>query len=187
MQNKNRPQKGTLLISKPLINDGFFEQSVVYITTHDEDGSLGFTLNKNSSLLAQDFMNQLPGEDKIYYGGPVEQDALFYLHTMDTLQGAKPVGNGMYLGGDFSLLQEAITTARMLNLEACQCKFFLGYSGWSYGQLQEEINQGTWIVLAPPYEIDPLALNSEAWRLYMRRLGGEYALWANAPEDPWLN
>ena len=77
MQNKNRPQKGVLLISKPLIGDGFFEQSVVYLTAHDKDGSLGFALNKNSSLFAQDFMNQLPGEDPIYYGGPVEQDALF--------------------------------------------------------------------------------------------------------------
>jgi putative AlgH/UPF0301 family transcriptional regulator len=44
MQNKNRPQEGTLLISRPLIGDGFFEQSVVYLTTHDQDGSMGFTL-----------------------------------------------------------------------------------------------------------------------------------------------
>ena len=58
MQNKNRPQEGTLLISRPLIGDGFFEQSVVYLTTHDQDGSMGFTLNKQSALIAQDFMNQ---------------------------------------------------------------------------------------------------------------------------------
>jgi len=112
MQNKNRPQKGVLLISKPLIGDGFFEQSVVYLTSHDKDGSLGFTLNKNSSLLAQDFMTNHPGEDPIYYGGPVEQDALFYLHTMDTLSGAMHAGNGLYLGGDYTVLQEAIRTAR---------------------------------------------------------------------------
>lgn len=187
MQNKNRPQKGALLISKPLIGDGFFEQSVVYLTTHDKDGSLGFTLNKNSSLFAQDFMNQLPGEDPIYFGGPVEQDALFYLHTMDTLAGAVPAGNGLYLGGDYLVLQEAIRTARALNLETARCKFFLGYSGWSEGQLEEEIKEGTWIVLTPPFEIEPLTLTTEAWRMYMKSLGGEFALWANAPEDPWMN
>ena len=187
MQNKNRPQKGVLLISKPLIGDGFFEQSVVYLTTHDKDGSLGFTLNKNSSLLAQDFMNHLPGEDPIYYGGPVEQDALFYLHTMDTLNGAIHAGNGLYLGGDYTVLQDAIKTARELDLEAVRCKFFLGYSGWAAGQLEEEIGRGTWIVRKPPFEIDPLELTSEAWRTYMKTLGGEFALWANAPEDPWMN
>jgi putative AlgH/UPF0301 family transcriptional regulator len=54
----------------------------------------GLPLNKQSALIAQDFMNQLPGEDPIFYGGPVEGDALFYLHTLDTLNGAMPAGNG---------------------------------------------------------------------------------------------
>ena len=187
MQNKNRPQEGTLLISRPLIGDGFFEQSVVYLTTHDQDGSMGFTLNKQSALIAQDFMNQLPGEDPIFYGGPVEGDALFYLHTLDTLNGAMPAGNGLFLGGDYTVLQDAIKTARELNLDSAKFKFFLGYSGWAAGQLEEEISHGTWIVLTPPFEIEPLSMTNEAWRKYMKTLGGEFALWANAPEDPWMN
>ena len=85
------------------------------------------------------------------------------------------------------MLQEAIRTARALNLETARCKFFLGYSGWSEGQLEEEIKEGTWIVLTPPFEIEPLTLTTEAWRMYMKSLGGEFALWANAPEDPWMN
>ena len=145
MQNKNRPQEGTLLISRPLIGDGFFEQSVVYLTTHDQDGSMGFTLNKQSALIAQDFMNQLPGEDPIFYGGPVEGDALFYLHTLDTLNGAMPAGNGLFLGGDYTVLQDAIKTARELNLDSAKFKFFLGYSGWAAGQLETEIAANTWL------------------------------------------
>jgi len=74
-----------------------------------------------------------------------------------------------------------------LNIEAVRCKFFLGYSGWAAGQLEEEISQGTWIVLKHPFEIEPLELTSEAWRIYMKTLGGEFALWANAPEDPFMN
>ena len=105
MEQTNTPKKGCILVSKPLINDGFFEQSVVYLTAHDAEGSLGFTLNKVSSLIAQDFIDEFSGRDTIFYGGPVEQDALFYLHGYDKLPGAVEVGNSLYLGCDFELFK----------------------------------------------------------------------------------
>src|SRR6056300_246779 len=107
MKEKKALAPGCLLISKPLIGDGFFEQSIVYLTSHDDEGSLGFTLNKSSNLIAQDFIENLLGKDTIYYGGPVEQDGLFFLHSFDNLPGALEVGNNLYLGGDFELFQQA--------------------------------------------------------------------------------
>src|SRR6056300_1267574 len=106
MKEKKVPHSGCLLISKPLIGDGFFEQSVVYLTSHSPEGSLGFTLNKPSNLIAQDFTEDLIGKDTIFYGGPVEQDGLFYLHSFENLPGALEAGNGLYLGGDFELFQQ---------------------------------------------------------------------------------
>ena len=181
------PKKGSILVSKPLIADGFFEQSVVYLTAHDSDGSLGFTLNKPSSLLAQDFIEDLPGKDTVYFGGPVEQDALFFLHRQNDLQGAIHVGNSLYLGGDFDQFIKEYKNVRPEYSNSQTAKFFLGYSGWSPGQLEDEIKDDTWIVLDPPKGLNPLDASGNTWREYMVQLGGKYALWANAPEDPLLN
>ena len=71
MQDNTTPKKGCILVSKPLIDDGFFEQSIIYITAHDSEGSLGFALNKKSSLIVQDVLDGFSGRDPIYYGGPV--------------------------------------------------------------------------------------------------------------------
>ena len=65
--------------------------------------------------------------------------------------------------------------------------FFLGYSGWSEGQLIEELQHDTWLLVDSSRVIDPLSLSSNAWREYMRKMGGKYALWANSPTDPLLN
>lgn len=187
MGSKDAVISGTVLISKPLIGDGFFEQSVIYITEHSETGTLGFTLNKPSLIYVQDIIEEIPGEDFLNFGGPVEQDALFFLHDIDTLKDSYPVGGGLYLGGDFDALKDIIKTARDLEVEPFKCRFFLGYSGWSPGQLQEEIEGNTWIVLNPPMDFNPLELDSDAWRDQMKKLGGEYTIWANTPEDPLLN
>ena len=187
MKQKNAPSKGSLLISKPLIGDGFFEQSIVYLTEHNHEGSMGFALNKESLLLAQDFINDLEGKDAIVFGGPVEQDALFFLHSFDNLPGAKLINNDIYFGGDFDVFQEAFRTTQKHSIEARLPKLFLGYSGWSEGQLEREIADGTWIVVTPPLELDPLTVRKETWKEYMLDLGGNYALWANAPKDPLLN
>ncbi|MEZ7825651.1 MAG: YqgE/AlgH family protein [Schleiferiaceae bacterium] len=187
MKQKNAPSKGSLLISKPLIGDGFFEQSIVYLTEHNHEGSMGFALNKESLLLAQDFINDLEGKDAIVFGGPVEQDALFFLHSFDNLPGAKLINNDIYFGGDFDVFQEAFRTTQKHSIESRLPKLFLGYSGWSEGQLEREIADGTWIVVNPPLELDPLTVRKETWKEYMLDLGGNYALWANAPKDPLLN
>ena len=182
MHWNNQPAKGTLLISKPLIGDGFFEQSVVYLTEHNDEGTLGFTLNKESNLFVKDLIDDFERDNALMFGGPVEQDALFYLHEEERIPNSAPVGNGLFLGGDFEVFQKLIQEDQKTTFKA-----FLGYSGWSPGQLEDEISDGTWVVLHPPFETDILTLSKDAWRDYMHTLGGEYRIWANAPEDPWMN
>ena len=182
MYLNNQPAKGTLLISKPLIGDGFFEQSVVYLTEHNHEGSLGFTLNKESNLLVKDLVGEFDRDTALMFGGPVEQDALFYLHEEQRIPNSTQVGNGLYLGGDFDVFQELILQDSKTSFKA-----FLGYSGWAPGQLEAEISEGTWVVLHPPFDKKILTLTKDAWRTYMHTLGGEFRVWANAPEDPWMN
>jgi len=187
MQDNSTPKKGCILVSKPLIDDGFFEQSILYITAHDSEGSLGFALNKKSSLIVQDVLDGFSGRDPIYYGGPVEQDALFYLHSFDGIPGAMNVGNNLFLGGDFEIFKRRYVGHNFNSNEIPRPKFFLGYSGWSEGQLIEELQHDTWLLVDSSRVIDPLSLSSNAWREYMRKMGGKYALWANSPTDPLLN
>jgi len=181
MQDNNLPKQGSLLISKPLIGDGFFEQSVVLLTEHNENGTLGFTLNKESGFLVGDFIDEYQGTSPVIFGGPVEQDAMFYLHDSQEIIDSTPVGNGYFLGGNFEAFQTSL-----INDPYLRHRIFLGYSGWSPGQLEGEIDDQTWFVINDP-SLDPFELDTNAWRDYMKKLGGEYLLWANAPEDPWMN
>ena len=187
MQDNTTPKKGCILVSKPLIDEGFFEQSIIYITAHDSEGSLGFALNKKSSLMVQDVLEDYLGNDPIYHGGPVEQDALFYLHSFEGIPGAIKVGSNLFLGGDFDIFKSHYLNHNFNSDEIKRPKFFLGYSGWSEGQLVEELQGDTWLVVDSTKVIDPLNISSNAWREYMKKMGGKYALWANSPTDPLLN
>ena len=187
MQHNITPKKGCILVSKPLIDDGFFEQSIVYLTAHDSEGSLGFALNKKSSMIVQDFLDGFPGREPIYYGGPVDQDALFYLHSFENIPGALHVGNKLYLGGDFEIFKTHCIHHNLEEGAILKPKFFLGYSGWSDGQLVEELEHNTWLLVDSPNVHDPLSLSTNAWREYMKNKGGKYAIWANSPSDPMLN
>lgn len=181
MHVNKSPITGCLLISKPLIGDGYFEQSVVLITDHSAAGTVGMVLNKVSTLFVHDFLENIHGTHPIYFGGPVEDDALFYVHNITGVDGAEEVLPGLYFGGDFAEVSAGI------DHEDTTVGFFLGYSGWSPGQLQAELEEDTWVVVHPPYTFNPLSFDQQKWSRWMKRLGGEYTLWANAPEDPWMN
>ncbi|MEC8459161.1 MAG: YqgE/AlgH family protein [Bacteroidota bacterium] len=187
MQDNLNLKKGCILVSKPLVDDGFFEQSIIFLTAHDSKGSLGFALNKKSSLLVRDVMEGFSDVDPIYYGGPVEQEALFYLHSFEGIPGAIKVGTNLFLGGDFEIFKIHYLKQQVNFTGKSRPKFFLGYSGWSEGQLVEELQQDAWLVLDSSKVNYPLNTTSNSWREYMKKLGGKYALWANSPQDPCLN
>ena len=137
--------------------------------------------------MVQDVLEGYLGNDCIYYGGPVEQDALFYLHGFEGIPGAMNVGNNLFLGGDFDIFKRHYLKQNFNSDEIQRPMFFLGYSGWSEGQLVEELQSDTWLLVDSSKVLDPLNLSSNAWREYMKKMGGKYALWANSPTDPLLN
>jgi putative transcriptional regulator len=181
-----KPQQGNILIAEPFLHDKSFKRSVIWLTNHDENGSRGFILNKQTSIHINVLIDDFPSTDTpVYYGGPVETDSLFYIHTAGSLiSGSQLFSPGYYLGGDFEALKFLIDTKQLKSFEY---KFFVGYSGWETHQLDAEMNEQTWMVTDFKNEFGLHADNKSLWSDYVKGMGKEYTLVANSPEYPSLN
>ncbi|MCH7400432.1 YqgE/AlgH family protein [Belliella kenyensis] len=184
-QNQIKP--GTLLISEPFLQDENFVRSVVLLCENSKGGSFGLVLNKLSILKVSELIDRLSFLDSdVYVGGPVEQNTFHFIYFGERmLDGSVPLGNNLWWGGDFSQLEQKIINSEV-DLE--YVRFFIGYSGWSEGQLEEEIAEKTWIH-TPCTETESIfkASPEELWRIILKNMGGEYQIMANYPIDPRLN
>lgn len=182
-----KPEKGDLLISEPYLPDPNFERTVVLLCEHDEEGSFGFVLNKLSKAILPELIEGVDYfEKEIFVGGPVQQNTLHFIHCAPViLSGEKPIGNGIFWGMDFENLIDAITNYQV---DSSQLKFFVGYSGWSPGQLMDELKEKSWIVYKNA-SID-MVFNSSAeelWKMALKDMGGKYRVISNYPTDPRMN
>ena len=179
------PTPGVLLIAPPMMRDPNFWRAVVLLCEHGPDGSFGLILNRPLTLELSEVMNDLEGENMVSLGGPVQQNTLHFLHRHgDIVTEAIPLLDGVLWGGDFDAIKTLIQTEVASPQDL---RFFLGYAGWSPGQLEEEIAGGGWF-LTPGDDVlifpdDPKTL----WRTVLRHMGGPYALLSNFPDDPRLN
>lgn len=179
-------KKGKLLIAEPsILNDPSFNRSVVLLTEHNEEGSVGFILNKLSPFKLTELVSEIKIDLPVYFGGPVEQDNLYFIHKIpDIIEGSIEIGNGFYWGGNIEIIVNAINNSK---IKTDQIRFFLGYSGWEVNQLNEELEIDSWIVVENNF---PNILNADdttLWKNQMIQLGGDYLIWANAPLNPSLN
>ncbi|OYQ34002.1 transcriptional regulator [Flavobacterium cyanobacteriorum] len=182
-----KPKKGHLLIAEPsTIGDLSFNRSVVLLADHTEEGSVGFILNKPLAYTIHDLIPEIKGNFKIYNGGPVEQDNLYFIHNVpDLIPESIEISNGIYWGGDFESTKELINQGVV---KKNNIRFFLGYSGWSANQLEEELEDNTWIVSENSYHNKIIGKSSTSfWKEKIMELGGEYLIWSNAPENPAFN
>ncbi len=181
------PQTGLLLLAPPALEEPNFRRAVILLCEHNAAGSFGLVLNRPLDIEGGEVMDELlPYEEPLGLGGPVQPNTLHYVHRFDeeAVPGAICVTEGVFWGGRFeavqALMEAGTATARDL-------RFFLGYAGWSPGQLAAEIEAGGWIAARADeravFPDDPSAL----WRTTLRRMGGEYALLANFPDDPRMN
>lgn len=136
---------GSILIAQPFMADGYFKRSVVVICEHRSDGSVGFVLNKSVNMNICNLVANFPEfESTVNFGGPVATDTIHYIHNVgDLLDGSTEIARGVYWGGDFDKLK-FLVTAELIKPD--NIKFFVGYSGWSEGQLDEELEEGSWVV-----------------------------------------
>ena len=183
-KSNNKVTKGSLILSQPLMKDLNFERSIILICEHSSDGSFGYKLNdKLSPDSIMSDLNQIIKEN-LYLGGPVENSYLNFIHSSDQIKDSVKIKKDIYLGGDLdSVLEDAKNNVSDLKL-----KFFSGYSGWSAGQLDKEIEENSWIVIneyISNFIFDEI--DEKFWISFLSDKGGKNKIFSNYPKDPSLN
>ena len=180
-------KKGHLLIAEPsIIGDMSFNRSIIIIADHNTDGSIGFILNKPLDFTLQDLIPEIEIPFKVYNGGPVEQDNLYYIHKIpELIPNSIEISKGLYWGGNFEKVTKLIQQNK---LDSNDIRFFLGYSGWETNQLTSELLAHTWILSENKHHKTIIEkVNTSFWKEKMLELGGDYSIWSNAPENPSYN
>jgi len=184
--NHVAPKQGNILIAEPFLAGTYFNRSIILLATYGEQGAVGFILNKKVDYPVEDLFVNFPDFDsEIHIGGPVGTDSIYFIHTLgDTIPGSIHIKDNLYWGGDFEVLK---TKIKLGLVNSQQVRFFLGYSGWDAGQLEEEINENSWLV-ADVSQDDMMTIDENVmWAKSVRDMGGKYSMWENFPENPSLN
>jgi putative transcriptional regulator len=179
---KGQSLRGQFLLDGGKLRGSYFHRSVVLICHHDEEGAFGLMVNRASDnkvgeLILADLPEQLK-EQPLFAGGPVQPAALSYLHHDGFLPDANVLPNLnlghsleelVEIGGSFS------TTQRI--------KIFAGYSGWSPGQLEDEMKRESWLTFPATADLVFHTPSEHLWRTIMKQLGWQQQLFADSPED----
>jgi putative transcriptional regulator len=174
---------GSLLVAAPTLLDPNFRRSVIFLATNDaDDGSFGMIVNRAMGKTVEEI---LPDRDvgllakvPVFFGGPVGHDQLTFA-SFRWHDDAHRIECRSHL-----TLEEAGNIAQE-NFNSIRA--FVGYSGWSQGQLETELAQNAWIVQKPgPDSLNPKKLDG-LWRGILREMGPMYRLLADAPDDPSQN
>lgn len=182
-----KPKKGHLLIAEPsIIGDTSFNRSVILLADYTEEGAVGFILNKPLKYTLKDLIPGTQVSCKIYNGGPVEQDNLYFIHKVpDLIPDSIEISLGIYWGGNFDIALALLDSGA---IKSSDIRFFLGYSGWEPHQLEQELEINSWIVTENIYKKAIIAKKEASfWKEKMLELGGDYSIWSNAPENPSYN
>ncbi len=183
---EQKPQKGKLLISEPFLNDPNFKRTIILLIEKNEEGCIGFILNKPTELKLKDAIEDYPDFDStVYYGGPVQLNTLQFIHKAgDIIEGSMDIGNGLYWGGSFEQLKTLIAEGKV---KAEDFRFFIGYSGWGEGQLEDEMKINSWIVADSKIEDIFSEEPDKLWREILKGMGKKFAILASFPENPSVN
>jgi putative transcriptional regulator len=179
-------KRGEVLIAEPFMLDPNFKRAVILICEHQKDGSLGFILNKSLDMKINDLIADFPDFDaNVYYGGPVQTDTVHYVHNVgNLLSNSNQIADGIYWGGDFDRLKVLIDAGK---ITTDNIRFFVGYSGWSSGQLSEEMRYGSWVPgqFSPDYLFKDKIQN--LWTNVLSEKGNAYSVIAQMPDSQTWN
>lgn len=180
------PAPGVLLIADPFLKDPNFMRTVVFLTEHLEDGTIGFVLNRQFENTLDELLPEIEGHKlPVYYGGPVQTNTIHFLHSYpDKIPGGVEVIKDIFWGGDFDTVVELIKNDA-IDLE--KIRFYIGYSGWSNGQLESEMTEKTWLTVEATPDLIFHEKAEEIWKDSLRHMGGDYEMMINFPIDPQLN
>lgn len=184
-----KPEQGKLLLSEPFSQDANFKRTVVLLASHSEEGSVGFVLNRPMELRLEQIIDDF--EDStfpVWDGGPVQRDSLFYIHTLgDAVPDSIPISGDLSWNGNFETIKTLIKGKKITENEI---RFFIGYSGWSAQQLENEIQSNSWLVAPASMELVMNAgkdTDENLWKEVVKSMGKDYSILANFPENPMWN
>lgn len=183
------PKIGSLLISEPFLREDYFHHSVITLVDYEPGHTaMGVVMNRLTAFTLQGLLAEVTRRDPIpvFCGGPMSSDRLYYLHTLgDIIPDSRPVADGLFLGGDFSEMIRYVNSG--FQIEG-YVRFFVGYSGWSRLQLEEELKNKVWAV-ADTHDFQTLLSGNEDsyWHRYVRSLGAQFKGWLFHPRNPHAN
>jgi putative transcriptional regulator len=180
------PEKGKILISEPFLPDTFFNRSIIYLTEHTPQGSVGFILNKKLDLTVSGAIEGFEGwNENLNMGGPVAPDTLHYLHNLGNLiPKSVQVEGDVFWGGEIDSIRELV---KLKKIRQSQIRFFLGYSGWSAGQLEHELKENSWVIARVKSDIIMNNKGNDTWKRVLKSLNNKYRVWADFPRSPEMN
>jgi putative transcriptional regulator len=175
------PAKGSILLSEPFLGDPDFERSVIVLCEYLPEETFGFVLNHKADAQLNDLIDIAPKDIPVYVGGPVANDSLFYIHTLKDIESSEEFLPGLYFGGDLTEIFECLSLNEA-NKE--KIRFFIGYSGWSKGQLEQEIKERAWICVNNiPIKTILSKNTSNLWRKCMSQQGKQFQTFALFPKN----
>ncbi len=182
MSNTPKVEPGKILIAEPFMMDTNFKRAVVCMCEHSPtDGSIGFILNKPINMDLSELVSDIESDEDydVYYGGPVSTDTLHYMHNVgELLEDSIKIGQGVYWGGDFDKLKFLINSGM---IRRDNIRFYIGYSGWSPRQLDDELILGSWVVSEIHANYVFKTKSSTLWRQAMINKGDRYSVIAQMP------
>ena len=177
---------GDILIAKPFLQDGHFKRSVIYLCDNNQEGSLGFMINKPIGMVLSDLFPHLKNADfPLFEGGPVSPNQLFYTHTLgQNLSGSQHIIDDVYWGGNFFELSQLIEDGKV---QSDQIRFYIGYSGWSQGQLDNEINNNMWFNISEKHAVLIQKKAEDIWGDELIKINPAHKVFSDYAYDPSLN
>ena len=185
MRDRGQPPAslaGSLLLAHPGMHDPNFRRTVVLLSAHSDDGAMGLVMNrplrKHLADLNAEFAASPLAAIPVYQGGPVQTEQLLLAAWQPD-----PLGGGfkLYFGID-------LDKAKALQEESgVHLRAFLGYSGWTKGQLENELRQHTWVVSPVNAELLEREDGQGLWRTILGKLSPEWKLLAGEPDELELN
>jgi len=175
---------GSLLLAHPGMKDSNFRRAVILLSTHDKEGAMGIVLNRPmgqtlgavDGAFAQSELAKIP----LFSGGPVQPDRL-------VICGIGLLNDGEGLRLHFGLEPHAAESLMREQGDEIEVRAFVGYSGWTAGQLENELKHDTWAVSQIPSDLFEFGQDESLWKGVISRVSPEWKLLAGEPDHPELN
>jgi putative transcriptional regulator len=179
---------GRLLVATPALKDPNFERTVLLLVAHEPGGSIGVVLNRATEVPVGDVLEGwgiLAGDPGVVFeGGPIQPEAAICIARSRSAAG-RVAGFNRVSGavGTLDLSQDPTTLIDKI----IGVRVFAGYAGWGEGQLEGEIETGSWFVLDALPGDAFVTRPDDLWPMVLRRQGGMMAAVAIFPADPSMN